>query len=201
MRIESLFEVPGSPDAVMLRLSDVESVAQCLPGAAIEGKTDEGQYLGTIAVSLGPKKMVLRGQVRCEFDLAARTGALSGQASSNVRGARASGKTTFRVIEAPGSTEGQPVSRVEIISEAALPGMLAEFARTGGTAMANLLIAEFSRRLAADLAGSSVISDPADGSSPANGLAAKTTGSSFNLGTFFWQLIKARVCRLFRLGR
>jgi carbon monoxide dehydrogenase subunit G len=193
MRIENQFEAPGEPNDVMARLTDVERVAQCIPGAIIEGTTGNGQYLGAITLSLGPKRVVFRGTMQCEFDLPKRRGVLSSKATSNLRGARAAGRTVFTVNVAPSSAPERPVSLVTIVSEVELPGVLAEFARTGGAALANVLILEFAQRLAQDLA-----EEPSATSSAACRDHSKPTEVSLNLPMLLWQVIKAQVSKIFK---
>ena len=57
MHFEGEFSVPGHPDDVIRRFADVERMARCMPGAAIEGRDEEGNYLGGMLVAFGPKKI------------------------------------------------------------------------------------------------------------------------------------------------
>jgi hypothetical protein len=73
MQFEGAFRVPGKPDDVIVKFTDVERMAKCMPGASIEGT-----------------------------------------------------------------------------SEADLQGVLADFAKTGGAALANVIMEDFAKRLAAE---------------------------------------------------
>ncbi len=63
MHFEGEFSVPGKPDEVIRRFADVERMARCMPGAVIEGRDEEGNYLGGMLVSFGPKKIRFKGRV------------------------------------------------------------------------------------------------------------------------------------------
>ena len=84
MRFEGEFSVPGRPADVIQRFADVERMARCMPGAVIEGRDEEGNYLGGMLVSFGPKKIRFRGRVTVETDLAALTGSLRGRGAAGV---------------------------------------------------------------------------------------------------------------------
>jgi carbon monoxide dehydrogenase subunit G len=146
------FEVPATPDVVMQRFMDVEGIASCVPGASIEGRDPEGNYLGMVTVALGPKKVNFRGKIRCEFDAASQSGVLTGGGVAAGRGASVQVRTGFLIREAPGATASAPCSVVEVDSKVDLQGVLAQFAAAGGNIMAAQLLREFSSALTAQLA-------------------------------------------------
>jgi carbon monoxide dehydrogenase subunit G len=82
MQFEGAFLVPGRPDDVIVKFTDVERMARCMPGASIEGRDEEGNYLGVMTVAFGPKKIKFRGKVNCQFDIAARSGTLRGRGAA-----------------------------------------------------------------------------------------------------------------------
>ena len=79
MHFEGEFSVPGNPPDVIQRFADVERMSRCMPGAVIEGRDDEGNYLGGMLVSFGPKKIKFKGRVSAETDPAALTGSIRGR--------------------------------------------------------------------------------------------------------------------------
>jgi carbon monoxide dehydrogenase subunit G len=54
MTLERSFEIKAPIDSVWTALLDLERVAPCLPGAAIERRADDGSCHGTFQVELGP---------------------------------------------------------------------------------------------------------------------------------------------------
>ena len=183
MHFEGEFSVPGTPDDVIRRFADVERMARCMPGAAIEVRDDEGNYLGGMLVAFGPKKIKFRGRVSVETDFAAHTGSLRGRGAADMRAARIEVRITYALRDdpaAPGAT------LVKLTSDAELGGVLADFARTGGIPFANALMHDFSRRVAEEFATETpqqtVVTKPAP--LAAHGL--------------LWQVIKAKLRQLAR---
>ena len=53
------------------------------------------------------------------------------------------------IVTADSGTPAHPTTQVKLVSEAQLSGLLAEFAKTGGVALTNAILAEFTRRFSA----------------------------------------------------
>jgi carbon monoxide dehydrogenase subunit G len=150
MQFEGAFRVPGKPEDVIVKFTDVERMAKCMPGASIEGRDNEGNYVGAMTVAFGPKRIKFRGKVNCQFDIPGRSGTLRGRGAADLRAARIAVRTAFTVNADPEAEEGAPFSIVALTSEADLQGVLADFARTGGAALANVIMEDFAKRLAAE---------------------------------------------------
>lgn len=152
MYFEGEFFVPGTPAEVMLRFAEVERVVCCMPGATIDGRDADGSYHGTMIVSFGPKRITFKGSVRCDFDAQGCRGTLTGRGAANLRSARIEMTTRFSTHEAPGYLPQRPMSLVKLNSDAELQGVLADFAQTGGVAVAKVIMREFARRMAEEFA-------------------------------------------------
>jgi carbon monoxide dehydrogenase subunit G len=146
MHFEGEFRVPGKADEVIHRFADVPRMARCVPGAVLEQRAEDGSWPGAMVVSFGPKKISFKGRVSCEFDFAARTGALHGRGAADMRAARIGVKVAFALRDDVDA--GTPTTIVKLTSDAELGGVLADFARTGGVAVANVLMQDFARRAA-----------------------------------------------------
>src|SRR5882724_3067622 len=121
MHFEGEFSVPGRPEDVIRRFADVERMARCMPGAAIEGRDEEGNYLGGMLVAFGPKKIKFKGRVAVETDFAALTGSLRGRGAADMRAARIGVSISYALRNdpaKPGST------MVTLTSDAELGGVL-----------------------------------------------------------------------------
>jgi len=149
IEIREEFKVPASPDKVMQRFMNVDEVASCVPGVTLTGRTTEGEYMGTMAVAFGPKRLKFDGKLQCEFDAEQRTGVLTGGGMAG-RGAAVKMRTEFAVIDS--SNGGDPESTVRVQSRAELGGVLAQFATTGGAILAKQVMNDFGACLAARLA-------------------------------------------------
>ena len=150
MHFEGEFRVPGAADEVIRRFADVPRMAGCMPGAVLEPQAADGSWPGAMIVAFGPKKIAFKGRVTCDFDFAARTGALHGRGTADMRAARIGVKVAFALRDDTAAAE--PATIVKIVSDAELGGVLADFARTGGVAVANVIMQDFARRAAAEFA-------------------------------------------------
>ncbi|MEJ0017805.1 MAG: SRPBCC domain-containing protein [Acetobacteraceae bacterium] len=149
MHFEGEFSVPGTPDDVIRRFADVERMTRCMPGAAIDGRDEDGTYLGGMLVAFGPKKIRFKGRVSVETDFAAHTGSLRGRGAADMRAARIEVRIAYALRDDPAVARA---TLVKLTSDAELGGVLADFARTGGVPFANALMADFSKRVAAEFA-------------------------------------------------
>ncbi len=183
MRFEGKFSVPGRPADVIRRFADVERMARCMPGAAIEGRDEEGNYIGAMLVAFGPKKIRFKGRVAVETDFAALTGSLRGRGAADMRAARIEVHIGYALRDDP-ATAGATL--VKLTSDAELGGVLADFARTGGIPFANALMADFSKRVAEEFATDAPKLDTRAAPIP---LAAHR---------LLWQVIKAKLAQFAR---
>jgi hypothetical protein len=150
MHFEGEFRVPGAADAVIRRFADIPRMARCMPGAVLEKQAEDGSWPGAMVVSFGPKKINFKGRVTCEFDFAAKTGSLHGRGTADMRAARIGVKVAFALRDDDVATT--PTTIVRVTSDAELGGVLADFARTGGVAVATVIMEDFARRAAQEFA-------------------------------------------------
>ncbi len=146
MLFQNRFTVPGGVDATMNRFRNVEAVTRCVPGASIEAKTGDNTYEGVMAIKFGPKRFRFKGFITCDFGES--SGIIRGRGAADVKGARFQFEAAFEVQPCDGHPSGAPESTVNLRSEAQLSGMLADFARTGGMALANVMMNTFAQRFA-----------------------------------------------------
>ena len=203
MHFEGEFRVPGTPDAVIRRFADVPRMARCMPGAVLEPRAEDGSWPGAMVVSFGPKKISFKGRATCAFDLAAHTGEVHGRGSADMRAARIGVKVGFALRADPDAAA--PATIVKIVSDAELGGVLADFARTGGVAVANAIMADFARRAADEFAKDS---PPAAAGSPeaADAAPPRAAGTAresplqpavpLSARSLLWVVIKAQFVRL-----
>lgn len=185
------FEVPADPDAVMQRFMDVDAIAGCVPGVTLDGQDEQGNYLGTMTVAFGPKRLKFQGRMKCAFDAAARTGVLSGGGAAAGRSAQVQMNTRFSVVPA-----GVGRSRVEIASRTEMHGVLAQFATAGGAAVAKQLMEEFANNLSQALAASATSASAgpgAEGGAHAAPAKAPPRAAELSAGRLLWRMFAARL--------
>jgi carbon monoxide dehydrogenase subunit G len=144
MHFEGEFRVPGTPSEVIRRFEDVPRMASCMPGAVLEPQAEDGSWPGKMIVAFGPKKVAFKGKVTTSFDQENHSGTLHGRGTADMRAARIGVKVSFTLR--PDIDSAEPWTIVKIVSDAELGGVLADFARTGGVAIANVIMADFARR-------------------------------------------------------
>lgn len=147
MRFEGEFRVPGQPRAVLERFAEVERMVKCMPGASIDGRDDDGNYLGGMLVAFGPKKIKFKGKVTASVDFDSLTGKLHVRGAADMRaGARAEVNVVYTVRD--DASASKPTSIVALTSDAELGGVLADFGSTGGIAVTQALMDVFAQRCA-----------------------------------------------------
>ncbi len=151
MHFDGEFRVPGSPSDVLARFSDVTRMAQCMPGATIDGRDDAGLYLGSMLVAFGPKQIRFKGKVEATTDREALCGALRVKGAAEMKtAARAEVRVTYTLREDPAA--GGSVTIVSLSSDAEMGGVLGAFAQTGGIVVTRALMEEFASRAAKEFA-------------------------------------------------
>jgi carbon monoxide dehydrogenase subunit G len=149
MKLEQSFEVDAPLERVWQTLIDVESVAPCLPGAAVTGRNDDGSYNGTFTVKIGPTTASYTGRLEMEnVDESAHTATMQAQGTDK-RG-QGGAKATINSRLAPANGRG---TRVEVVTDYHITGRLARFGRGGMIEdISERLLREFAKRLQSSLA-------------------------------------------------
>jgi uncharacterized protein len=123
MKLENEFTVPASVERAWEVLLDVERVAPCLPGAAIEGSDGE-EHRGTMTVRIGPITARYAGTVKIEeADEAARRAVMRAQA----RDSRGQGTAAATITSSMEAVEGG--TRVRVETDMRVTGPAAQFGR------------------------------------------------------------------------
>jgi len=169
MRLENAFTVPAPVERAWAALLDMERVAPCLPGAALDGG-DGTEFSGSMTVKLGPVTSRYRGTVRIEHaDAAARHAVLRAQASDARAGTASATISTW--LEQLGDG-----TRVRVATDIQLSGPAAQFGRGVMQDVSGKLMRQFADCLAQELGGDgAAVTEPA--SAPA--VAAMTTAIAY----------------------
>ena len=209
MRFEGEFRVPGQPRAVLERFAEVERMVKCMPGASIDGRDDDGNYLGGMLVAFGPKKIKFKGKVTASVDFDSLTGKLHVRGAADMRaGARAEVNVVYTVRD--DTSASAPTSIVALTSDAELGGVLADFGSTGGIAVTQALMdvfaqrcaEEFSREANANTSASTTTDSPTDATatntrSPASTSAApiptpEPANEALSANALLWSIIQTK---------
>jgi carbon monoxide dehydrogenase subunit G len=156
VQLEHTFTVPADVEQAWQVLLDIERVAPCLPGAALDS-VDGDDFTGTVKVRVGPIGLTYRGKASfVEKDAAAHRAVIRAQGKDARGNGTANATVTATLREQDGQTE------VVVHTDLNITGKPAQFGRGVMVDVGNKLIGQFADCLAGKLAGGS---EP-DGSPP-----------------------------------
>jgi carbon monoxide dehydrogenase subunit G len=147
MQLEHSFTVPVGVDDAWKVLLDIERVAPCMPGAALD-TVDGDNFTGTVKVKLGPIGLTYKGKASfVEKDEAAHRAVIHAQG----RDARGNGTAAATVTAT--LTEQRGETKVDVLTDLDITGKPAQFGRGVMVDVGNKLIGQFADCLAGKLAG------------------------------------------------
>jgi carbon monoxide dehydrogenase subunit G len=174
MQLEHSFSVPVGVDEAWRVLLDIERVAPCMPGAALDS-VDGDHFTGTVKVKLGPIGLTYKGKASfVEKDETAHRAVIDAQ-GKDARGNGTAAAKVAATLHADGAA-----TRVDVVTDLNITGKPAQFGRGVMVDVGNKLIGQFADCLAGQLAAGRA----ALGAAPASELSARrdapTSGSADN---------------------
>jgi carbon monoxide dehydrogenase subunit G len=144
IEISERVEVPAVPRIVWNVLSDPRAVVDCVPGAKLGDRLEDGSYDTTLTVRFGPTKVTFRAKVALELDGTTMIGHVSSRGRDDQGGTRVKTAMTFKVVagQSPGS------SAVAIDAQVEISGRLASVVESGAALVVKRMTGEFTERLA-----------------------------------------------------
>lgn len=149
MKIHNAFTVPLPPDEAWRMLNDVPRVARCAPGAELLEQKEDGSYVGTVAVRLGPVQLNFKGTFAYrEIDEAAH------RVVADASGADTKGRGTARATVAFALAPAQEGTRVLVDTDVQLAGSIAQYGRGAAVIQntAQVIMDQFAKNFAAQVA-------------------------------------------------
>jgi carbon monoxide dehydrogenase subunit G len=145
MQLEHTFTVPVEVDEAWKALLDIERIAPCMPGAAIDS-VDGDDFTGTVKVRVGPIGLTYKGKASfVEKDAEAHRAVIDARG----RDARGNGTANAK-ITASLASEGAS-THVRVVTDLDITGKPAQFGRGVMTDVGNKLIGQFADCLAGKL--------------------------------------------------
>ena len=146
MELQHSFSVPVDVDQAWAVLVDIEQVAPCMPGAALD-TVDGDEFTGSVKVRLGPIGITYKGKARfVEKDEVAHRAVIDAQGKDARGNGTASATVTATLHPQDDGT------RVEVNTDLAITGKPAQFGRGVMVDVGNKLIGQFADCLAGKLA-------------------------------------------------
>ncbi|MGX7679751.1 SRPBCC domain-containing protein [Jatrophihabitans sp. DSM 45814] len=173
MQLEHAFTVPVPIEQAWEALLDIEQVAPCMPGAALE-TVDGDDFTGSVKVRLGPIGLTYKGKASfVEKDIAAHRAVIDAQGKDARGNGTAAAKVTATLV-----AEGQS-TKVAVTTDLNITGKPAQFGRGVMVDVGNKLIGQFADCLAGKLAGSTDAGSAAEpASEPATVPAAEPVATT-----------------------
>jgi carbon monoxide dehydrogenase subunit G len=182
MQLEHSFTVPVGIDDAWKVLLDIEQVAPCMPGAAIE-TVDGDDFTGSVKVKLGPIALTYKGKASfVEKDEAAHRATIDAQGKDSRGNGTAAAKVTATL-----TSEGAAITRVNVLTDLNITGKPAQFGRGVMVDVGNKLIGQFADSLSSQLSASGgapasaaaeADAEPAPAAAPATGANGATKATA-----------------------
>jgi carbon monoxide dehydrogenase subunit G len=173
VQLENSFTVPVPVDEAWRVLLDIERIAPCMPGAALDSVNGD-DFTGRVKVKLGPINLTYQGKASfVEKDEAAHRAVIDAKGKDQ-RGNGTAAATVTANLKAEGS-----ITRVDVLTDLNITGRPAQFGRGVMTDVGNKLLGQFADKLAAQLGEGDAQGDAerAKAAGPAKKAAATVTGA------------------------
>ena len=142
--VSERIEVPSTPQDVWAILSDPSAVVDCVEGAALGEKQEDGSFNAKLTVKFGPAKIAFAANVLVEYDQANKSGNVTARGKDGISGTKFRTSMQFKV-------EGQdlpPQSAIPIKAECEISGRLSSLIETGANLVIKRMTASFAEKLA-----------------------------------------------------
>jgi carbon monoxide dehydrogenase subunit G len=133
--------VEAAPDAVFALISDVQRVASCMPGAALEGR-DGDAWRGTVKVKVGPITAAYAGTVRfLEVDAEKRVLRVHASGADTHGSGDAEAEVFLEVVpDADGA-------RLDLATDLVIRGKIAQFGKGAIATVSDRILQQFAQNL------------------------------------------------------
>jgi len=144
IEVNERIEVASTPQAVWVILSDPNAVVECVEGAALGEKKEDGSFDAKLTVKFGPAKVAFNANVLLELDEANKSGNVTARGKDSISGTKFRTSMQFKV-------EGQdspPQSAIPIKAECEISGRLSSLIETGANLVIKRMTTSFAEKLA-----------------------------------------------------
>lgn len=149
LKINNEFTVSVPIDTAWETMLDLQKIAPCLPGAAIQEEKADGEYAGTMKVKIGPITANYKGNVKFE-----ETDETNHRAVLEATGRDARGQgTASATITSTLQEEGGGKTKVTVETDMKLTGKAAQFGRGIAQDVAAKMLGQFADCLERELVG------------------------------------------------
>ena len=147
IEVNERIEVASTPQAVWTILSDPNAVVECVEGAALGEKQDDGSFNAKMAVKFGPAKVSFAANVMVAYDEANKSGSVTARGKDSISGTKFKTAMQFRV-ETQDASPNNVVTAIPIKAECELSGRLAHLIESGANLVIKRMVTSFTEKLA-----------------------------------------------------
>jgi uncharacterized protein len=165
VKINNEFTVSVPVEQAWDIMLDLERVAPCLPGAAIQGSEDD-EYQGTMKVKIGPITANYKGTVKVEEADEENHRAVMQATGRDARGQGTASATIVSTLQEEGDD-----TRVKVETDMKLTGRAAQFGRGIAQDVATKMLTQFAECLEREISGG-----PEEGAATASETQTETSG-------------------------
>ncbi|TGB09158.1 SRPBCC family protein [Streptomyces sp. MZ04] len=141
MQLTNSVPVKASPDEVFTLMNDVERVASCMPGAALDGR-DGDTWQGSVKIKVGPISAAYAGTVRfLEVDPAGRRLRVQARGADTHGSGDAEAEVALEVIAA---AEG---ALLQLSTDLVIRGKIAQFGKGAIATVSDRILQQFAQNL------------------------------------------------------
>lgn len=141
MQLTNAVPVKASPDEVFALMNDVERVASCMPGGALDGQ-DGDAWQGRVKIKVGPISAAYAGTVRfLEVDAERRRLRVHARGADTHGSGDAEADVALEVVAAP---EG---ALLQLSTDLVIRGKIAQFGKGAIAAVSDRILQQFARNL------------------------------------------------------
>ncbi|MFI0715065.1 SRPBCC family protein [Streptomyces inhibens] len=141
MQLTNAVPVKASPDEVFALMNDVERVASCMPGAALDGQ-DGDVWQGRVKIKVGPISAAYAGTVRfLEVDAELRRLRVHARGADTHGSGDAEADVALEVMAAP---EG---ALLRLSTDLVIRGKIAQFGKGAIAAVSDRILQQFAQNL------------------------------------------------------
>jgi carbon monoxide dehydrogenase subunit G len=169
MKINNEFTVSVPIQEAWGVMLDLQKIAPCLPGAAIQDEKGDGEYDGTMKVKIGPITANYKGTVKIEEADEENHRAVLQATGRDARGQGTASATIVSTLQ----EEGGDSTKVNVETDMKLTGRAAQFGRGIAQDVATKMLTQFAECLEREISG-----NPEEGAAAANATRTETSGDS-----------------------
>ncbi|QIN84817.1 carbon monoxide dehydrogenase [Rubrobacter tropicus] len=164
MKINNEFTVSAPIEEAWKTMLDLEKIAPCLPGAAIQEEKGDGEYNGTMKVKIGPITASYKGTVKFEETDEANHRAVLQATGRDARGQGTASATIVSKLQEEGAN-----TKVNVETDMKLTGRAAQFGRGIAQDVATKMLDQFAACLEQEISGGGAAAEAAAPVEPASG--------------------------------